>query len=363
MFKKMVALLLVCCFAMSFVACGDKDGDDVSKPKTSKIESVNESESISEIESSTVTESSEIIESSEDVESSTIIEESVEESEEISEPEVKLSDSCEMVLASGIDIQGNVYELVGNDTETYAGVQVEIGVIKNNEWLVELTSDMPLVDEDGTLYGEGCGGLDDAQDTIFYIGNGCFIYRFCLHDSYSADKYYEVVYNAENGKHYIQEEKYVFENKCLNIIYEKYDSSFNTNWYAPINEDGYVSVETSYSDKYYNVKILNTTTMETTKIQIPYDDADGNYSPLSEGLIAVTDSFLEVDLARTVVKFYDIYGNLVLDMSEFDICAYRTQKIVFVDGKCTYKIRNNAGNYYEITIDKQGNVIDSRPLS
>ena len=64
----------------------------------------------------------------------------------------QLSKSCDMVLASGYD-GDDYYQLVANETEDYNGVKDELGVIKNNEWLLKPTLDMPFVNDDGSMKG------------------------------------------------------------------------------------------------------------------------------------------------------------------------------------------------------------------
>ena len=57
-----------------------------------------------------------------------------------------------MVLASGYD-GDDYYQFVANETEDYNGVKDELGVIKNNEWLLKPTLDMPFVNDDGSMKG------------------------------------------------------------------------------------------------------------------------------------------------------------------------------------------------------------------
>ena len=71
-------------------------------------------------------------------------------SEEI---ETKLSDSCDKILASGYDANSNYYELVANEKEDYTGTKIEMGIIKNNEWVIPLTSNSPFISESGLLIG------------------------------------------------------------------------------------------------------------------------------------------------------------------------------------------------------------------
>jgi cupin superfamily acireductone dioxygenase involved in methionine salvage len=54
-------------------------------------------------------------------------------------------------------------------------------------------------------------------------------------------------------------------------------------------------------------------------------------------------------------------GKMVLDLSSYKL-THEEQRLFFVDGKCTFTIYNNNNNIYEITVDKEGNVINSRKL-
>lgn len=68
-------------------------------------------------------------------------------------PDERLSDTCDKVLAEGTDSDGSYYELVAVQEESATSVQVKIGVIKNNEWLVPLSADHPFIDnETGLLW-------------------------------------------------------------------------------------------------------------------------------------------------------------------------------------------------------------------
>lgn len=60
--------------------------------------------------------------------------------EEPTTEQIYLSDECDMVLADGYDNEDNYYELVATETEDFDGTKIKIGVIKNNEWSIKLTS-------------------------------------------------------------------------------------------------------------------------------------------------------------------------------------------------------------------------------
>ena len=90
-------------------------------------------------------------------------------SEQTSEPK-KLSRECDEVLATGTNSNGDYYEVVANKVEDYTGLSVYVGVIKNNEWLLEPTKDMPFVSEENTFNSNG-----PEAGEITYVGNDCFV--------------------------------------------------------------------------------------------------------------------------------------------------------------------------------------------
>ena len=283
---------------------------------------------------------------------------------------IKLSDSY-VVLASGQDADGTVYELVASEVETYAGVAVTVGVIKNNQWLVEMTSEMPLIDEDDTLYGTGVSGLDSAPETIFYIGNGCFIYRNVVSPEYGSDTYQELVYNSENGKYYeLTDDGKMGSKKASHVIYkecsldrEKLDLCKPHNIY--VTDMRYCAVASDeelvlwqYSAHWQDsdeVVFLNTTNMRTHKVKLQKNIAETKLIyPLSEGFFAVYTF-------RNDLMFFDTSGKMVLDLSMYEL-THEEQPLLFVNGKCSFTIFNNAGTIYKITVDKQGQVLDSSKL-
>ena len=49
-------------------------------------------------------------------------------------------------------------------------MSVYVGVIKNNEWLLEPTKDMPFVSEENTFNSNG-----PEAGELTYVGNDCFV--------------------------------------------------------------------------------------------------------------------------------------------------------------------------------------------
>jgi len=92
-------------------------------------------------------------------------------------------------------------------------------------------------------------------------------------------------------------------------------------------------------------------TLGTISVYHDYEQAimKGN---ISNGLFSVS-----FDVSNyPALYFYDLNGNMVIDLSE-----YKTgwQWPFFSNGECEIEIINNNDTEYIITIDKEGNVLDS----
>lgn len=265
--------------------------------------------------------------------------ESTYESETTFSTEIKLSDSCDKVLASGYDSENNYYELVANEKEDYSGTKIEIGVIKNNEWNIPLTTDNPFIGENGLLSAYRSDNAvtgsiyDERFAKFYYIGNGCFYY--------DGD-----IFNGNNRKYYISDDFgyvpviFLDNNRTENII----------------NNEGYFIL--SKYDKTY--KILDSNTMNTTEINMHNQNDIDYVFPYSEGLFACMDYNSDIETNG----FYNLKGEKVIDLSKYALAenTYNrgpVQSLVFINGKCRFKITNDQGTDYYITIDKTGNVIDS----
>ena len=107
-----------------------------------------------------------------------------------------LSASCDYILCTGTDYNGNKYELVANQTESSQGFEIAVGVIKNNSWLYQLSSDFPFLGEDGLFHvsvpvsfvgddaGTGTSLLHPNRvvDKLYFIDSGAFLME-CYRES------------------------------------------------------------------------------------------------------------------------------------------------------------------------------------
>lgn len=114
--------------------------------------------------------------------------------------EIRLSDTCDEILASGYDTEGNLYELVANQTENYSGVKIKIGVIKNNKWAVKPTSDMPFIKNDGSL--QNGKGINESKNCFYYIGKGTFLFSYDYKFNIgTVSRTLDIIYNSNTKNH------------------------------------------------------------------------------------------------------------------------------------------------------------------
>lgn len=249
-----------------------------------------------------------------------------------------LSAQCDKVLCTGKDSHGNLYELVANEEVQGEDIFVEVGVIKNNKWSVPLTDESPFVGYNGALslydedYSETDGSIyDEKYAKFYYVGNGCFYYNNTL-------------LNGNNGKGYIgKDEEYTID--------VQYGDKFIC------NDDGKFLLYKP-EDKY---KLLDAETMKTQTVNLVQDLWDIQFAfPYSEGLFACMNQTFD----RNTNGFYNDKGEKVIDLSRYKLVQNTfsfdgendsvNQALIFEDGKCTFKITEDSGVKYNITIDKSG---------
>lgn len=243
-------------------------------------------------------------------------------SETTTVPEAEqLSASCDYILGQATDSKGNLLELVANDGQGYDGKRT-IGLIKNNEWLVKMTSDSPFKSI-------------DVNGTYKLVKDNCFLY----YNPYNFDNS-STLWNFENGKTYkmegTKEDKWGRLDEKIAIISE---------------------IDRSTLSDYLIVEILNTDTM--TIINELDQNCFTSVGEFSEDLFFSIGYFDDKDgdgEKDKISGYRDINGNLVIDLSRYNF-NYASDTQPFSDGKATFKTRNEYGKKFEITIDKQGNVL------
>ncbi len=238
-----------------------------------------------------------------------------------------------IVICKGEDKEGNVYKLVGTQEETYNSVKIKVGVIKNNEWLVPLSADSPFISEEKNSL---IGGETLSEDRYYsnkykYVAKSCFAY-----DSQNNT----IVYNAETNQHYYFHEE---DKKCSLYVYFVDDNS-----YADSN---IIIAARSFSD-FDKISALNIDTMkeETVVEECEYDVL----GPYSDGLFAVGNSY-----GSEILYFYDVKGNKVLDVTEYDLCFRNSnyETTYFQNGIFSFTQTNYAKTKYNLAINTKGEIV------
>ena len=313
--------------------------------------------------------------------------------------EKHLSDDY-VLLASGKDKEGNVYELVGEEKDTPDGKRAKIGTIKNNEWQIKMTENSPFIKDGKCLVGyfyktinyeEVDGSINDEKSAFYYVGNGCFFHFDTILNSntgkfYSDNedkkgvpivlckgKYYELIQHSDVSDDLNKIHK-IYYKKDKNEMIQADDGNILLS-----RTDDSIPETTKYS-------LLNTATMKTKTIGLSEIDADITSEqdyliyPISENMIARIYKPKEVYAPGAQPEgishngFYDISGKKKINLKKYSFSLDDTydgteddeivkQSLVFSGGKCSFDYENSSGVKYSITIDKNGKQLDAKKIS
>lgn len=264
-----------------------------------------------------------------------------------------LAESCDYLLSSGKNSNGDIYELVACESSSFEGTD-KIGVIKNGKWLVEPTTDCPFIQDGVILSFEDYKSklqsgiepyIDWAEHAYLFINDTCFC--VATEDGYSmGDFFYNVIWNVETNQSF-NSDGYGYG---FNILWH-YDKS--TDVYTVLGEhDNNILIKTINDG---NINILDTKTM-TVKVIDGKNDAS-SIAPISEGLFYA----VRFNENKNEKGFYDATGNLVIDLSKYYWITPELDGLKnsphFFNGKCIFEAKNEAGKKFKITIDKTGKVL------
>lgn len=266
-------------------------------------------------------------------------------------PAPRLSDECGYLLCSGTDNEGNFFELVANQTESATGYRIEVGIIKNDEWLYPLSTDFPFLNSKGLFPIDGDSvSLSKPRDVIselYFVDTGGFMLEN-----------HKTTLGGTNDIRYffdcdtLQMISDTFSNPYTGqrvLLYRYSDATFGDNGVKTFGkiytDNGLLCItdrDKNDSDK-YAVELLDLNVMEVRTIASGLDFYAKN--TLSEGLIFASDN-----------AFYDTNWTKVIDVSQYDIITFNSS-ISFKNGQCTFVARNDIGSEFNVTIDKTGKVI------
>lgn len=273
----------------------------------------------------------------------------------------KLSNNYK-ILASGSEDNGDFYELVGEQKETVNNGGIKLGVIKNNKWLVEMTSNIPFVNEDGYLYIDTnylSGGNYNLESKYWnagvffeYCGNGVFIdYYYYKNDQYH-EYTYGVAYNSENKKSYSIDRKATCP---LGLRYCTSDDTLMRYW-----DDNFMLRDClAYRDNEYTSKL---TVLDFDTMEIKETDDIKDFCQYSEGLL-----FVEYVASGKPCAFLDMNLEMAINLKDYNTSIWSGNfkwredygYNIFIDGKCEFVTHTQSGSSFRVTIDKTGKELSS----
>lgn len=261
----------------------------------------------------------------------------------------ELAKSQQKIISTGVDKNGDIYEIVANVSESYQGSELLVGVIKNSEWLVEPNNQCPYVNDE--RWGWDSSGSDIDQLNCGYLSNGTF---YNLKKGTSSDPIYEgylILWNVETNKY---------------LYLEDTSSNYSVQDYSKLDTrktDTFVfviSVIHGINEK-STLHFLNTKTLEVKELYEVIDRTSVICHQISEGLF-----YTSIDMANKVRigTFYDENGKKAFDLSEFDTDKTDIVNVGnFADGKCEIINELENGTRYKIIIDKTGKAISNEKIS
>ena len=278
-------------------------------------------------------------------------------------PATRLSDSCGYVLCEGTDSGGNFYELVASQTDSASGVEITVGVIRNNQWYIPMSSDSPFLNGGrfpvmpevrvgygpyGLLGSEGEANV--VRENVYFLSTGGFLMN-CI--KYEDDNPYSTKYN----KYAVILDCNAKMDTTLSLDHDAFllcDETDARFYDGKVSSYGKITVydnqlvyctknvksiyEVTYSTYIFNVRTF-------AKQTVKEDGEHAPMGPYAEGLILFTDD-----------AFYNQYGSKQFELPEYyEISSYERKH--FVSGEYQYTIKNSAGTKYLITIDTRGKVL------
>lgn len=245
----------------------------------------------------------------------------------------KLSEQCDKVFCKANSLDGGLLEIVVKREDAYPKSIFYFGVIKNNEWLVELTPNCPFIDDDGRWIGLHKALANTYANVEFFsIGAGCFLYK--CNDA-------RIVYKPETG---------VSFHASLGAYA---DPLHGTLTYGNIMKDEFLVANSS------GFQLLNMNTGVATPIDFGTRHAPEWIHPVSDGLFLAEYSGY---FGEYYFGFFDTEGNFVIDLAAFRVSKQTNGMLDeyqrFEDGKYTFICWNESGVPYKTTIDTFGAIIE-----
>ena len=316
--KKIVSLLLAGALTLSLAACGGDTTSDVSGTSGANVSGSSETPS-------------------DDANSS----------QEVTVPN---NGEWDEILCSG-----DGYHLVKKEVDAYDGYKFMLGVVDDDgEWVQELTDAGTFVEE-VRFRAEGSSETLRDSSCYMYLGEGVFLASpgvsvYTKDEEYRVGPWPDMITDSATG----QLEVAVWECLIWNVV-DNSQAEFDASKISTF-QDGYslfCEAEDAFGGGRLNALNTKGEITEFTCEFVP-NKPGHNFPVYSEGLFyACTDK-----AARP--GFYDIEGNMVIDLSSYNMgrIPYSSEMGVnapyFENGQATILFANNADSVFEAVIDKTG---------
>ena len=324
--KKIVSLLLAGALTLSLAACGGDTTSDVSGTSGANVSSSSETNTPS---------------------GSGTPDDDANSNQEVTVPN---NGEWDEILCSG-----DGYHLVKKEVDAYDGYKFTLGVVDDDgEWVQELTDAGTFVEE-VRFRAEGSSETLRDSSCYMYLGEGVFLASpgvsvYTKDEEYRVGSWPDMITDSVTG----QLDVAVWECLIWNVVdnsQAKFDASKISTF-----QDGYslfCESEDAFGGGRLNALNTKGEITEFTCEFVP-NKPGHNFPVYSEGLFyACTDK-------AASPGFYDIEGNMVIDLSSYNMgrIPYSSEMGVnapyFENGQATILFANNAGSVFEAVIDKTG---------
>lgn len=324
--KKIVSLLLAGALTLSLAACGGDTTSDVSGTSGANVSSSSETNTPS---------------------GSGTPDDDANSNQEVTVPN---NGEWDEILCSG-----DGYHLVKKEVDAYDGYKFTLGVVDDDgEWVQELTDTGTFVEE-VRFRAEGSSETLRDSSCYMYLGEGVFLASpgvsvYTKDEEYRVGPWPDMITDSVTG----QLDVAVWECLIWNVVdnsQAKFDASKISTF-----QDGYslfCESEDAFGGGRLNALNTKGEITEFTCEFVP-NKPGHNFPVYSEGLFyACTDK-------AASPGFYDIEGNMVIDLSSYNMgrIPYSSEMGVnapyFENGQATILFANNAGSVFEAVIDKTG---------
>ena len=324
--KKIVSLLLAGALTLSLAACGGDTTSDVSRTSGANVSGSSETNTPSGSETP---------------------DDDANSNQEVTVPN---NGEWDEILCSG-----DGYHLVKKEVDAYDGYKFTLGVVDDDgEWVQELTDTGTFVEE-VRFRAEGSSETLRDSSCYMYLGEGVFLASpgvsvYTKDEEYRVGSWPDMITDSVTG----QLDVAVWECLIWNVVdnsQAKFDASKISTF-----QDGYslfCESEDAFGGGRLNALNTKGEITEFTCEFVP-NKPGHNFPVYSEGLFyACTDK-------AASPGFYDIEGNMVIDLSSYNMgrIPYSSEMGVnapyFENGQATILFANNAGSVFEAVIDKTG---------